>query len=364
MNKMIAAAAIASCGVSCIGTASAQNSVTVYGIVDAAIDYNTNVDAEGRSRVWMPSLGGGMFPSRLGFKGTEDLGGGLKAIFLLENGFYIDSGSNGQNRLFGRQAWVGLSGNWGQLTFGRNYNMIYNSMLEVDIVGPSNYGLGAIDPAIPNGRSDNSIAYKGTFQGFTVGATYSLGRDVSNAGGPSGSNCAGESAVDAQACREWSAMLRYDGGNWGVASAYDHIRGGAGAAGGLTRSDLSDRRANVAGYVKFGKLKLAGGVLMRKNEGATTPPRSNLYYLGAAYRLTPALMVDGHLARLDYKHSGNDTNAMLVRAMYDFSKRTTVYIAAGRMDNHGTAAIPLSAGGTVGVGMAQNGVIAGIKHSF
>lgn len=364
MNKMIAATAVLTCSIGCIGTASAQSNITVYGIVDAAVDYNTNADANGRSRVWMPSLGGGMFPSRLGFKGSEDLGGGLKVIFTLENGFYVDSGANGQNRLFGRQAWVGLFGNWGQLTFGRNYNMIYNSMFEVDIVGPSNYGLGVIDPAVPNGRSDNSIAYKGTFNGFTIGATYSLGRDVSNAGGPSGTNCAGESAVDAQACREWSAMLRYDGGNWGISSAYDNVRGGPGAAGGLTRSDLSDRRANVAGYVKFGNLKLAGGVLMRKNEGAATTPRSNLYYFGAAYKATPALTIDGHLARLDYKDSGNDTNQVVVRALHDLSKRTTIYIAAGRMDNRGTAAIPLSAGGTVGVGMAQNGVIMGIKHSF
>lgn len=364
MRNIATKAAIAACSLTLFATAHAQSSVNIYGLVDAAVDYNTNADAAGHSRVWMPSLGGGMFPSRLGFKGSEDLGGGLKAIFTLENGFYVDSGSLGQNRLFGRQAWVGLAGDWGQVTVGRNYNMIYNSFFEVDILGPSQYGLGAIDPAIPNGRSDNSIAYKGTFDKVTIGATYSLGRDVSNAGGPSGANCAGESSTDVQACREWSAMARYDSAGGGLVAGYDRVNGGTGAAAGLTRSDLTDSRLHLAGYVRYGAWKFAAGAMRRKNEGSLLAPTSTLSYIGAAYKATPALTFDGHLARLDYRDSGNDTNEILLRAMLDLSKRTTVYIATGRMDNHGTAAIALSAGGTVGVGKAQNGVITGLKHSF
>ena len=363
MKRRIAAAA-AACATLAAGSAAAQSSVTVYGILDAAIDYNTNVDAAGHTRVWVPDPGGGMFPSRLGFKGTEDLGGGLKAIFTLENGFDLGSGANAQNRLFGRQAWVGLAGSWGQLTIGRNYNMVYNSMFEVDLVGPSNYGLGAIDPAIPNGRSDNSIAYKGTFKALSVGATYSLGRDSSAAGGPSGTNCAGERAADAQACREWSAMLRWDTPAWGVVGAYDRKRGGAGAAAGLVGSDLTDSRLNVGGYVRFGDWKLATGTLVRNNEGSATTPRSNLYYLEAAYKLTPTITIDGEVARLDYKNSGNDTNQGMVRAMLDLSKRTTAYVAAGHIANHGTAAIALSAGSSVAAGGAQNGVMVGVKHAF
>lgn len=364
MKRTIAMAVIATCAMLAIGNAAAQSSVTVYGILDAAIDYNTNVNAAGRSRVWMPDPGGGMFPSRLGFKGTEDLGGGLTTIFVLENGFDIGSGVNGQGRLFGRQAWVGLAGSWGQLTLGRNYNMIYNSMFNVDPVGPSNYGLGAIDPAIPNGRTDNSIAYKGTFHGLTLGATYSLGRDVSAAGGPFGTNCPGEQALDAQACREWSAMISYDAPTWGVVSAYDRKRGGAGAAAGLTRSDLTDSRLNVGGYVKLGDWKLATGALVRNNEGSTTTPRSNLYYVEAVYKLTSNIRIDGEVARLDYHNSGNDTNQGMVRAMLDLSKRTTAYAVVGHIANHGTAAIALSAGSSVAAGQSQSGVMVGVKHSF
>ncbi|QJE02792.1 porin [Massilia forsythiae] len=363
MKKIAIAAAIAACTVPGM-QARAQTAVQIYGIVDAAVEHYTNADAAGHSRTWMPSLGGGMFPSRLGFKGSEYLGGGLKAIFTLENGIQLDTGANGQNRLFGRQAWVGLAGDWGQVTLGRNYNMIYNSMPEFDLSGPSQYGLGSLDPAIPNGRTDNSIAYKGSFKGVTVGATYSLGRDVSNAGGPAGTNCAGENAADAQACREWSAMLRYDGAAWGAVGAYDRKRGGAGAAAGLTASTLSDSRAHGGVYARFGAWKVSGGAVVRDNEGAPAAPRSNLYYLSAAYKLTPALTVDGQLARLDYRNSGNDSKQALLRAMFDFSKRTTVYVAGGRIDNGGSAAVTITAGGSVGAGLAQNALLAGIKHGF
>jgi predicted porin len=360
MKKMIAIAAIAACG-----AAHAQTNVTMYGLLDTAIDYNTNADAAGHSRTWMPSLGGGMFPSRIGFRGTEDLGGGLKAIFTLETGIYTDTGTTGQgNRLFGRQAWVGLAGNWGQVTLGRNYNMLYNSMPEVEIIGPAQYGLGSLDAGIPNGRTDNSVAYKGTFGAVTVGATYSLGRDVSNAGGPGGTNCPGEAAADAQACREWSAMLRYDTPTWGITSAYDRKNGGTGAAAGLTTSNLTDSRLHLAGYTKFDGWRLAAGAVVRDNEGSSTTPRSNLYYFDGAYKLAPAVTIDGLAGRLDYKNSGNDSTLTMLRAIYDFSKRTSTYVAIGHVSNSGTAAVALSAGGAVGAGMGQNGIITGIKHSF
>ncbi|HEX8786218.1 MAG TPA: porin [Telluria sp.] len=368
MKKTIATAAIAACGtLGLLGmdSAQAQSNVQVYGLLDQAIDYNTNVDAAGHSRVWMPSLGGGMFPSRLGFKGSEDLGNGTQAIFDLEMGIYVDTGTSGQgNRLFGRQAWVGLAGKWGQLTLGRNYNMLYNSMPEVEIIGPAQYGLGSIEPAIPNGRTDNSVAYKGTFDAVTVGGAYSLGRDVSNAGGPGGTNCGGELGNDAWACREWSAMLRYDSAHWGLTSAYDRKYGGPGAAAGLTSSNLTDSRFHIAGYTKFGAWRLATGTLIRNNEGAPAVPRSNLYYFDGAYRLSPAITLDGLAARLDYKNSPNDTKLFMLRAIYDFSKLTSTYVAVGHVSNEGSAAIALSAGGSVAAGGAQNGIITGIKHAF
>jgi predicted porin len=133
------------------------------------------------------------------------------------------------------------------------------------------------------------------------------------------------------------AMLRYDTAHWGVTSAYDR---------------------------KYGAWRIATGVLVRNNGGSATTPRSNLYYVNGAYRVAPAVTVDALAARLDYKNSPDDTRLTMLRAVYDFSKRTSTYVAVGHVANKGRAAIALSAGGTVGVGMAQNGVITGIKHAF
>jgi len=361
MNKTIYAALAAALAA---GAAQAQSNVTMYGIIDAAVEYYSNADAAGNSLTRMPSLGGGMFPSRLGFRGSEDLGDGLKAIFQLENGFAPDTGTLGQNRLFGRQAWVGLQGKWGQLTFGRNYNMLNISTYDVDIIGPSQYGLGSLDSFIPNGRSDNSIAYRGTFSGVTIGGTYSLGRDTSSAGGPAGTGCAGESATDATACREWSALLRYDAPGYALIGAYDRIYGGAGAANGLNSSDKTDSRAHIAAFFKQEDWKLGVGIIQRNNEGSATQPRSNLVYLGAAYNVTPFFTLDGQVARLNYRATNNDSKQFLLRGVYNLSKRSAVYVAIGRIDNDGTAALALSAGGSTAAGLNQNGIITGIKHSF
>lgn len=352
-----------------MGTAPAfaQTSVQVYGIIDTAIERVTNTAPNGDSLVRMPNLSGGMMPSRLGFRGSEELGGGLKAIFALENGFGPDSGTVNQGgRLFGRQAWVGLSGDWGALTVGRTYSMLFFSQFDVDIIGPSQFSIGSLDLYLPNNRNDNSISYKGTFSGLTVGATYSLGRDASAAGGPSATNCGGENAADKRACRAWSAMLRYDARTWGAVVAYDTYNGGTGAAAPFSpvSSALSDSRLNVGGYARFGALKVAGGHLRRENEGNALTPRSHLSYLGAAYDLTPQFTIDGQVARLDFRRSANDTNMVVLRGAYALSKRTTVYGMVGRVDNSANAAVALSAGTTVVAGGTQNGVMTGIRHVF
>jgi predicted porin len=352
--------------------AQAQTSVQLYGLIDAAVEHVSNVAAGGASRVRMTDLSGGIAPSRLGFRGTEDLGAGLKSVFTAEMGIAPDSGAMNQGgRAFGRQIFVGLSGGWGAVTLGRQYTMIGSSLADIDVMGPSQYALGSLDPYLPNARSDNAIAYRGTFSGVTVGATYSLGRDVGTAGGPGATSCAGEDAVDKRACRQWSALVRYDAARWGIAAAYDTYNGGTGAlaAFGPTSSSLSDTRINVGAYGKFGPIKVGGGMLRRTNEGVTvaTPtanPRSVIYYLGLAYDVTSALVIDGQISRYDLKDSGNDTRMAIVRATYNFSKRTAVYALVGNVRNGGTAARSVSAGNTVAPGGTQTGIMTGIKHSF
>ncbi|PFH27290.1 MULTISPECIES: porin [Burkholderia] len=159
------------------GAAHAQSSVTLYGIIDEGLLFNNNAGGK-----HLYSLGSGVMQgSRFGLRGTEDLGGGLKAIFTLENGFDVNSGKLGQGSLmFGRQAFVGLSSNYGTVTLGRQYDSV------VDFVGPLEAGdqWGGYIAAHPGDLDNFNNAYRvnnavkftsANYGGFTFGGLYSFG---------------------------------------------------------------------------------------------------------------------------------------------------------------------------------------------
>lgn len=272
----------------------AQSSVTLYGIIDTGVEYVSHANAAGDGVFRMPAITGSL-PSRWGLRGVEDLGGGLKALFTLENGFNVRGGDIGQGgRLFGRQAWVGLSSNYGNLTFGRQYTMTYIALLENEIMGPAIYSLGSLDAYVPSARSDNSIVYKGTFSGLTVGLTYSFGRDSAGTGNsPGQGTCAGPVAGDFQQCKQWSAMLKYDTSHFGAVVSYDQQRGGTNAAANffdgvatttIPSSGDRDTRIQANAYVNYFGAKVSGGWLGRWVEPgnpAVASVRSDIYYLGA-----------------------------------------------------------------------------------
>jgi predicted porin len=362
MKKLTRSALALTCGLAA-SAANAQTNVQIYGIVDSGIAHVTNVDAAGHSMTKMPSLTSS-FPSRLGFRGTEDLGNGLQAFFVLENGLAMDTGTQQQaGRLFGRQALVGVKGAWGALSLGRQLNMSYLSTIKSDVLGPNLFAIGSIDPYLPNARSDNAIAYMGNFSGFVIGATWSFGRDASAAGGPAGTNCAGEVAGNARACRQYTTLFGYETKDWGLNTSYDRMYGNTGAAGGLTSSNNTDVRTTVNGYLMLGATKIGGGVVDRETRAVTGLTESDLYYLGVSHPIGQ-YTIDAQAARRDTRHSSADVNMLVARLTYNFSKRTAVYGAVGRMDNKGASAVALDAGGTVGAGLGQNGVMAGLRHTF
>ncbi len=342
-------------------------SLTVFGVVDAAVEHVTRVGPAGSGLTRMPSLTGSV-PSRIGFRGQEDLGGGLRAVFTIEQGFVPDTGGLSQGgRAFGRQAFVGVSGPWGTVSFGRQYTMLFWSILESDVLGPAIYGTGSLDPYIPNARADNALAWRGSFGGWMLGATYSFGRDAVNAGNPAGTNCPGELAADAKACREWSVLARYDAASWGVAWARDTIRGGPGAFAGLSSAALSDTRVSANGYVKIGSIKTTLGVVRRRNGASQSTPRSDLWYAGVVWSAAPALTLDGELLRLDYAGSTDRAWLLAARATYALSRRTALYATAGAVSNEGSLALSVSAGAggsNPKVGTGQSGFTAGLRHAF
>lgn len=349
-------------------TAVQAQTVTIYGLLDQAVEHLTDVGPSRGSLTRMPGLTGS-FPSRLGFRGSEDLGGGMRAVFTLEQGLGLDTGTLNQGgRMFGRQSFVGLSNSMGTITAGRQYSMLYWSQLDADILGPNAFGASSLDSYLPNARVDNTLSYRGAFGGWNIGATYSLGRDTVNAGpSPAGTNCPGEGAQDNKACRQWSAMLKYDRTDWGAVIAIDEIRGGPGAFAGLISSALKDRRATAAGWVKYDALKVGAGVISRRNDASSITPRSDLWYLGASYALTTLFSVDAQIFKLNFKNSPNEANLFAVRGTYMLSKRTSVYATAGHISNDGTLAISVSsaaAGGAPSSGSSQTGVALGIRHAF
>lgn len=361
-------------------TAYAQNNVTVYGLLDTGIEYVSHADAVGHGVIRMPGVSGEL-PSRLGFRGAEDLGDGLKVVYVAETGFNVRHGDLGQGgRLFGRQSWVGLDGRWGTLSFGRQYSMAFWVLADADMLGPDIHGIGALDNYLPNARSDNTIVYKGTFNGLTAGASYSFGRDGAGTGNsPGQGTCAGEVAGQANQCKEWSAMLKYDASSFGVATAYDQQRGGANAAANffdgvapfaLTSNRDKDSRIQANGYVKFGRLKIGAGWIGRnvKTASAAVPDvRSNLFYAGAQYFVSDALLLDGEAYRMTIKEHGTRASLMTVRATYFLSKSTAVYVKGGYLWNSEKARFSVSAGGggtTPAAGVGQLGAMVGIRHSF
>lgn len=348
-------------------TGAQAQAVTVFGIIDAALEHVTRVGPAGSGLTRMPSLTGSV-PSRIGFRGVEDLGGGVRAVFTLEQGFVPDVGSLSQGgRAFGRQAFVGLSGAWGTLSFGRQYTMLFWSILESDVLGPAIYGTGSLDPYIPNARADNAMAWRGSFGGWMLGATYSPGRDAVNAGNASGTNCPGELAGDARACRGWSLLVRHDAAGWGAAWAQDTIRGGPGAFAGLSSSALSDTRVSVNGYLKYEGLKFSLGLVTRRNGANPTTPRSDLWYAGGVWPLSPALTLDGEVLKLSYRGSADQAWLVAARATYALSRRTAAYLTAGGLSNEGGLARSVSAGAAGSnpkAGAGQTGITAGLRHAF
>jgi predicted porin len=358
----------------------AQSSVTLYGIIDTGIEFVSHANAAGKSLFRMPGITGEL-PSRWGIRGTEDLGAGYSAIFTLENGFNVRGGDLGQGgRLFGRQAFVGIKSPYGTLSFGRQYTMTVLALSITDIMGPDIYGLGVLDQYVPNARADNSVTYMGSFGGFTLGANYSFGRDAAGTGNsPGQGTCAGSVPGQPTQCREWSTMLTYTNAFFGATASYEDQRGGANAAASffdgipsvpITNSAAKDDRAQVSAYVTWGGAKLSAGWLGRQvipDSPGLASVRSNLYFAGASYYITPTFNVDGEVFRII--NDQHDTRATMgtLRATYLLTKRSAVYAQVAYLANSPNARFSVSAGGggtTPAAGMGQTGAMVGIRHQF
>lgn len=376
------------------GAAHAQSHVTLYGIVDAGLTYVSNEYDDGQRGRAVKLSDSNMQGSRWGIAGAEDLGGGLRAVFALEGGFSLADGAHGQgDRLFGRQAYVGLSSaTAGTLTLGRQYDSV------VDYVGPLASGSqwatvsGAHiydnDNLHNTFRINNAIRYATVnYAGFSASALYGFSNQANTGGGTGFGNN-----------RAWSVGMGYANGplTLGVgylvlsrpdASTNDAESGGGGAVSGdfnlvgWTSSTAKARIFAIGGAYALGPATLglvyshsyydmtAGGFELQQKTGF-----DNLE-VNAKYMLTPALQVGAaytytwarqtlrfaDLPGMDFRNRPK-WHQVALGADYWLTKRTDLYLAG--VWQHSVDQTAFLNGQAPAGTENQVAVTAGIRHKF
>ncbi|CAB3759527.1 porin [Paraburkholderia solisilvae] len=335
----------------------AQSSVTLYGIADAGIEFLTGApNAQGKASNLLREESGGAKSSRIGLKGSEDLGGGLKAIFQLEGGIDLTSGKSQQSgRLFGRQAYVGLSSRYGALTFGRQRVPMYDFSVAYDPLAYNIYGLKQTDGQF-TGRADNSVKYKGRVGPVSYEALYSTGFDATIENG-------GEVPGAFKVGREIGAAVQYASGPFSAMVVYD-LRNGTSV---LTQSEKEQHLAAAATY-QIGKAKGFVGYRWLSSTlplDPTTQGHADEFWGGVSYRVIAPLTVAGAVFWTDITSAGQRPIYLAATAKYSLSKRTVLYSELGYVKNSHGSNLGLNGYDTdVVADHNQTGVMLGVTHYF
>ncbi len=333
------------------GIAGAQSSVTLYGIADAAVRFESNGDNRGHHQAQVVS--GGMAGSRLGFRGTEDLGGGMKALFNLEMGLSLDDGNLRQGTGFGRASWFGLEGSWGRVSLGRQYNalnQVWNNFNPLD----DQWGIYWSDPYYIGGdkffqgyRINNSVVYTNKFGPVAVQLDYAFG----------------EQAGDSKKGSTWGGSVVYSDGPITVGAALDEQHA-------VATSETTRTWNAGAKYAFIGGHYISGGVM--NNHLRVSGAEHKMAFLGGGYRITPALLLSGGYYVYHQNGSTPDgagkARAFALVADYAMSKRTSLYAEFDRTVAHDGAARSTAAyWATAPAGLAtlgRSGFMVGVRHRF
>lgn len=326
-KNLIALAVLAASGI-----ASAQSSVTVYGIADV---WFGSMKSAGVRQTMVGS--GAVDQSRFGFKGTEDLGGGLKANFVLEQGFNIDDGSQAAGgQAFSRQSYVGLSSAaLGEVRLGKT-------------ISPFDEISGATTPGFNSALSPSSNVWLSTnyvvsplntiyyaspsFSGFSGAASYSLHEDK---------------APGIKAGRTGSFNVKYEGGPVYAGLAYQYEKAAGPAP--------SIKFTRVNGSYDLGVVKLLAGY--GRVADAVADGKTTEWQIGADFPVTSALTLSGGYAHSkDNAVLGNTKRTGLgLAASYSLSKRTSVY--GGVQASKAETTIPATS-------VKSDLYAVGIRHTF
>ena len=392
MKKILAAGLL----VAPFTVAMAQSSVTLYGIVDAAVRRTNNEGPAGNIGMSQTQMiGGGMSQSRWGINVTEDMGNGMKAIANLENRFTPDDGAQGVGQPLFAQSWVGLQGSLGRLTVGRQYNVLFDVVTSTYASFPYSPYMEAFKPEIGmsmGSRSNNMLKYTAEYGPFRGSLQYSM--DEGNT-----VDALGATAAAAGAFKTAGGYLRYsaDGISAGAGYLNTTLPGGtkvdAWTVGTSYRSGplyvnlgyaVNERKGgayalNTGSIVDSGVLgafwsgSSNGGFLPgAPATGATNianlrdhANKRDMFKVGIGYQITPAINLGGHY--YNAKQSGSASGAFNGRAHfyvavvdYAFSKRTDAYFGVDRTRVNGGAGMSLSANGA----RTRTGMTVGLRHRF
>ncbi|MEB0134372.1 porin [Actimicrobium sp. CCC2.4] len=382
MKKSLLALAVLS---AIAGSATAQSSVTMYGIMDAGVVHESGNPSGSVTKLTSGVTAG----SRLGFRGVEDLGGGVAAVFLLETGITIDTGGNAQGAstanpagtVFARQNFVGLKSNNGTLTMGRQYNPYFKTVAAVDPFGAGGEGNSGNLVAFTgsNGRSNNSILYVSpSFSGFSGELLYGFG----------------EVAGDTKLGRVINGAVQYANGPLMIRAAMQ--RQNAAPASALpaayvaAQSAAVTKNAIIAASYNFDVVKLSalyatvkgpsftsatpGSVLVGFNAAAGMPYNRTFvppasadtrdFLLGATIPFGVSNVQLSYIDRKDKTASAQDAKQMAIGYEYNVSKRTALYAQFSHIKNDNGAAYTVGNAGDITAGSGDKGYAVGVRHTF
>lgn len=314
------------------GGALAQSSVTIYGVADAGLVFDKDAAGDRLNRVASGVASG----SRIGFKGKEDLGGGLAATFVLESGFNIDTGTSGQGGLlFGRQAYVGLTGSAGAVTLGRQYSPYYLALR--DVADPFVIGLAGTASNLmkTNIRVNNMVQYATpTYSHLSAELAYGFGE------------VAGDNAKN----RSMGGAVHYIDGPLNVTLTHHRME------------DLvakQTRNTLLATRYDFGVLQ---GNFGYADNRAFDNSKSNDILVGFSAPFGATKLVASYIHHNDKSIANRDAQQWAIGAFYALSKRSDLYTGYGHISNKNGA--PYKVGNATDDGTGTSGFNLGMRHTF
>jgi len=330
----------------------AQSNVTVYGVVDAGLAAGSHGDTDFRG-----VLSGVLSGSRIGFRGTEDLGNGLKGVFVLEQGFDIGNGiaspavggagsevpaeygsadKTDGDSVFSRQAYVGLSGAFGTVSMGRQYApgyfFNYDAVLGAFVSPQSILSNGAGMTITPNSaaRWDNSVAYTGSFSGLTVrGIWAARGNELTRSAAVTPAAAGTSPSYD----DAYGLSADYANGPLAVGAVYQVSKGNS-----FTGNSSKQKEWGVGGSYDFGIVKLAASYQDAESLANTNNNDADLWQVGVIVPVGAAGNVHLAYGEVDFDNA-NKTGAESYTLAYTHavSKRTTAYAGWNRTTNDSNA---------------------------